>query len=443
MKKKIIQEITVIGLWHQGIVAAACLAELGFKVTAADLDAKKINNLSNGMPPIFEPGLEELIKKGLKNERLKFVSDLSSAVKGKEFVFLMFDTKVDNNDITDLKDIFESIDKFSKSLNDDCIIYNTSQVPVGTNEELEKKILEKNPEITFSIVYSPENLRLGQAIKLYLQPALPVLGSNDDRALARLESFLQPFNVKWLKVNLRTAEVLKHALNSYLATTISFANELGNICDEIGADGFEIAKALRLEPRIGAKAMLRPGMGFSGGTLARDVQTLRKIGNLKGINTFLLDGLWETNNYQNKFVIRKLEQIYGDLIDIKITILGITYKPGTSTLRRSVALETIKSLISLGAKISVHDPKADEEEIKEIKEIMTLDFHKNVNEAIDRTDAIAVMTAWDDYLEIDWKSFKSKVSNPVLIDCNNLYDHKELTSLGYKYFCIGRGLKSI
>ena len=149
------------------------------------------------------------------------------------------------------------------------------------------------------------------------------------------------------------------------------------------------------------------------------------------------------NNYQNKFVIRKLEQIYGDLIDIKITILGITYKPGTSTLRRSVALETIKSLISLGAKISVHDPKADEEEIKEIKEIMTLDFHKNVNEAIDRTDAIAVMTAWNDYLEIDWKSFKSKVSNPVLIDCNNLYDHKELTSLGYKYFCIGRGLKSI
>ena len=355
----------------------------------------------------------------------------------------MFDTKVDDNDITDLKDIFESIDKFSKSLNDDCIIYNTSQVPVGTNEELEKKILEKNPEITFSIVYSPENLRLGQAIKLYLKPALPVLGSNDERALARLENFLQPFNVEWLKVNLRTAEVLKHALNSYLATTISFANELGNICDEIGADGFEIAKALRLEPRIGDKAMLRPGMGFSGGTLARDVQTLRKIGTLKGINTFLLDGLWETNNYQNKFVIRKLEQIYGDLTDIKITILGITYKPGTSTLRRSVALETIKSLISLGAKISAHDPRADKEEIREIKEIITLDFHENVNEAIDKTDAIAVMTAWDDYLDIDWKSFKNKVSNPVLIDCNNLYDHKELTSLGYKYFCIGRGLKSI
>lgn len=433
------EKIAIVGLWHQGLVAAACLADIGFNVTAADVDKKKINNLSQGKVQIFEPGLEELINKGIKNNRLQFTSDLSKGVADKDFVFLMFDTTVDSNDKTDLSDIFFAVESFANALKNNCIIYNTSQVPVGTSEELIKKIKFKNPSIDLSIVYSPENLRLGEAIKLFLNPALPVIGSDNEDALSRLEKLLKPLNVEWLRVNLRTAEFCKHALNSYLATTITFANELGMICDKIGADGFEVAKALRLEPRISPKAMLRPGMGFSGGTLARDVQTLRDLGDNYCIDTNLLDGLWETNIYQNKFVVRKMKTIFGNLKDRKITILGITYKPETSTLRRSVALETIKELQMQGAKIRVHDPKADE---KELSEFSGFDFFRNIDEALLETEAIAIMTGWKEYKNIDWELFKNKVTNKIIIDCNNMFDNKALTSIGYKYFCIGRGLES-
>lgn len=439
MKKKINNEIAIIGLWHQGVVAAACLADLGFEVFAADLDKSKIQNLSKGKPPVYEPGLEELIKKGISENRLHFTSDLSKAVREKEFIFLMFDTKVDDNDLTDLKEIYSAIDNFAESVINNCLIYNTSQVPVGTSEKFLAKIQEKKPYIQLSIVYSPENLRLGEAIKLFYDQPLPVIGSNDESALVRIENLLEPLNKKWLKVNLRTAEMCKHALNSYLATTISFANELGNICDEIGADGYQIAKALRLEPRISPKSMLRPGMGFSGGTLARDVQTLRKLGKENGLKTLLLDGLWETNTYQNKFVIRKLYSIFGEIKNKKIAILGITYKPGTSTLRRSVALETINYLSSKGVFIKAHDPKADKDEIPLLK---GLEFNQNLENILNNVDAIVIMTGWEEYRNINWEFYKNRINNPLIIDCNNMLDHEKLNSVGYEYFCIGRGLKS-
>ena len=438
MNNNLPKEIAILGLWHQGIVAAACLSDLGYKIIASDPNKEKIKNLRNGIIPIYEPGLKELVNKGIKNNRLKFVSDLASAVSNKEFVFLMFDTKVDENDLTDLTEIIKATKQIAKHLKNKCIIYNTSQVPVGTSEKILNLIEEINPKVNASIVYSPENLRLGEAIKLFLNPALPVLGSNDIKSLHKLETLLEPLNVNWLKVNLRTAEFCKHALNSFLATTISFANEIGNLCDEVGADGFQIAKALRLEPRISPKSMLRPGMGFSGGTLARDVQTLRKLGDQKGIDTHLLDGLWANNLHQNKFVIRQLSSNFKDIKDKKITILGITYKPGTSTLRRSVALETIKTLNSMGAKVNVHDPKANKNELSKIS---GFNFYEKVEEAIEKADAIAIMTGWDEYKNINWKDLKKSINSPFIIDCNNMYDHEELKSIGYKYICIGRGLK--
>lgn len=433
-----LEKIAVVGLWHQGLVAAACLADLGFDVTATDIDEKKVIDLSNGKVHIYEPGLEELINKSIKSKKLKFSSDLSNAVSEKNFVFLMFDTKVNDQDQTDLTDIFNAVEKFAKSLKNNCIIYNTSQVPVGTSEKLLNKIKKENPSKNLSIVYSPENLRLGEAIKLYLNPAMPVMGSDDKNALDRLDNLLKPLNVEWLKVDLKTAEFCKHALNSYLATTITFANELGMICDKIGADGFKVAKALRLEPRISSKSMLRPGMGFSGGTLARDVQTLRKLGDKYLIDTNLLDGLWKTNNYQNQFVFRKIKEILGNLKNKKICILGITYKPETSTLRRSVALETIKKLNIEGAKIKAHDPKADK---RELAKSSGFDFFRNIDDAIFEAEVIAIMTGWKEYQNINWDQLQEKISSKIIIDCNNMFNNQELTSLGYRYICIGRGLE--
>jgi len=429
-------KIAIVGLWHQGIVAAGCLADMGFEVTAADLDTDKIATLSDGRAPIFEPGLDELLEKGVKGGNLSFTTDLAAAVEGREFVFFMFDTPVDENDISDLTGVFAAAETIAPKLAPDCVIWNTAQVPVGSSEQIVERISKVNPDLEFAIVYSPENLRLGQAVELFRTPALPVIGSEDARALDRIEALLAPLNVTWKRVNLRTAEVCKHALNGFLATSISFANELGNLCDEVGADGFEVAKALRLEPRIGPKAMLRPGMGFSGGTLARDIQTLRTLGDRHGIETLLLDGLWQTNQYQNQFVVRRLTRQLGDLAGKEIAVLGITYKPGTSTLRRSVALETIAELDKAGAKVKAHDPKADREELKEYS---GFEFCDNVDEALQGVDAVAIMTGWDDYKELDWEKVKGLVSSPLLIDCNNMLDGDALNDKGFTYFDIGRG----
>ena len=432
-------QIAIIGLWHQGIVAAGCLADLGYEVCACDLDELKVSSLSLGHSPIYEPELDELLKRGISNGNLSFTSNPAEAVKGKEFVFLMFDTPVDENDISDLTCIFNIVEIIAPHLRKDSLIWNTSQVPVGTSEQIVNTLKKINPILEVDIVYSPENLRLGKAIELFFKPALPVIGSENSKALERMEVLLKPLNVSWMRVGLRTAEFCKHALNSFLATTISFANELGNLCEQVGADGLDVAKALRLEPRIGSKAMLRPGMGFSGGTLARDVQTLRSIGDLHSIETYLLDGLWKTNSYQNQFVIRKLVQEFGDINGKVISILGITYKPGTSTLRRSVALATIESLNKLGATVRAHDPKADKNELRECSGFT---YIENILEVVEGADALAVITGWEDYQSIDWKEVKALVNNPLIIDCNNMFDHNYLTSKGFKYFGIGRCLLS-
>ena len=432
-------KIAIIGLWHQGIVASGCMSQFGFEVIGADTSVDKVNKLSTGESPIFEPGLEELISKGIDSGNLHFTNDLESAVNNVEFVFLMFDTPVNSNDEVDISNILSAVELIAPKLSDGCTIWNTSQVPVGTSEILSSKINEINPSLNFSIVYSPENLRLGNAIHLFNNPALPILGSNDKTAIIKMEKLLAPLKVKWMHVNLRTAEMCKHALNSFLATSISFANEMGNICDELGVDSSKVADALRMEPRIGNKAPLLSGMGFSGGTLARDVQTLRSLGKKLGIETFLLDGLWSANQYQNNFVVRSLKSLFGNLEGKKISILGITYKPGTSTLRRSVAIETINSLNDLGAEIKAHDPKADG---RELQNYSGFEFCKDISQTLHQTDAIAVMTGWEIYKDIKWNDMKEIVSNPLLIDCNNMYDSSVLKDLGYSYYGIGRGHKA-
>jgi UDPglucose 6-dehydrogenase len=285
--------VCVIGLWHQGIVGAACLADLGCSVVAADHDTKKIGLLSGGKAPLCEPGLEELIQKGLRSGKLTFSSDVAGSVKSCPYVLIMFDTPVNDRDESDLSEVFATVAEIAPRVENGVVLYVTAQVPVGTCAQLAQSISELNPSLSFGIAYSPENLRLGQAIDRFLHPALPVIGTDDPATVSRLEPLLALLNVEWQRVGLRTAEMTKHALNAFLATSICFANELGNLCDEVGADGRRIAEVLRLEPRVGSKAMLFPGLGFAGGTLARDMHTLRSLGDELDIDTLMLDGAWE------------------------------------------------------------------------------------------------------------------------------------------------------
>ena len=431
--------LAVIGCWHQGVVAAACLADLGYDVLGADHDAKRVANLNSGKAPLFEPGLDKLLQKTVKSGQLKFTTDVANAVMGRRDVLIMFDTPVDENDQSDLSEIFSTAAEIAPQLENDSVLFVTAQVPVGTCGKIAEIVREKNPSVKFGIAYSPENLRLGQAIDRFVDPTMPVIGADDDRTLDRVEQLLAPLKVKWERVNLRTAEMAKHALNAFLATSVAYANEIGNLCDEVGADGKRLAEVLRLEERIGRKAMLFPGLGFSGGTLARDLQTLRGLGRQFGLDTLMLDGIWESNRIQNRLVIRKLKKALGKLENVPVAVLGLTYKPDTSTLRRSVALEIINDMLAAGVKVSAHDPKADREEVAGHTEFR---FFEDVYDALKGAQAMVLVTGWADYRKLDFKHVKKAMARPVIIDVNNMLDAEKLQDMGFTYLDVGRGRKA-
>jgi UDPglucose 6-dehydrogenase len=418
-------------------VGAACLAEWGCDVVGADPDAAAVAKLQGGHAPIFEPGLDALVQQGLAAGRLRFTGDLAAAVRDRAYVLLMFDTPVDENDRVDLRGIFSAVEMIAPHLAPDVVLHVTAQVPVGTCDRIVETVRRVNPALKFGLSYSPENLRLGEAIERFRRPPLPVIGSDDGRTLDRVEALLRPAGVRWERVNLRTAEMSKHALNAFLATSICFANELGNLCDEVGADGARLAQVLRLEPRIGPKAMLFPGLGFSGGTLARDLQALRALGDRSELDTALLDGAWESNRRQNGLVVRRLRRALGALQGVRACVLGLTYKPDTSTLRRSAALEIIAAMAAEGMQITAHDPKADRGELSAQRGFA---FRESVEEAVNGAQVLVVVTPWREYRDLDLGALARRMSPPrVLFDASNLFQGEAARAAGFLYLDIGRG----
>ena len=429
-------KIAVIGLWHQGVVGAACCAAMGHDVIGADLDDGRIAELKQGRAPLFEPGLNELLGQEVAAGRLAFTSDLAAAVRDTPYVFIMFDTPVNDQDESDLSGIFQAVEMIAPALAKDAVILVTAQVPVGTCDALMKIIRDKAPGCSATIAYMPENLRLGQAIERFKAPPLPVIGCDDKQTFERLLAVFGPLAREWQHVSLRTGEMIKHALNSFLALSVCFANEVGNICDAIGADGKRVGEILRLEPRVGARAMLLPGLGFAGGTLARDMLTLRQLGDRFELDTPLLDGAWKSNAEQNRLVIRKLTHKLGNLQGARVAVLGLTYKADTSTLRRSSAMEIIADLNKAGAIVSAHDPKADRTELKGYS---GFSFFEEPAAAVAQADALVLMTPWKDYRDIDFDIVKQRMAKPYVLDTAGLWDADRLTALGFIYDDIGRG----
>jgi UDPglucose 6-dehydrogenase len=426
----------VIGLWHQGVVGAACLADFGFDVVGADANGSRIAELQAGRAPIFEPGLDELLTKGLQKGRLTFTSDLPKAVEGRPLIFWMYDTAVDAADESDLTELHAAARTIAPAISPGAIILSSAQVPVGTMDIFLAEMREVNPRLDCTIAYTPENLRLGEAVERFRDPPLPVLGSDNPAALDRLAEYLAPMSTQWRKVSLRTAEMMKHALNGYLAATVTFANELGNICDEVGADGKVVGELLRLDPRIGPKAMLGPGLGFSGGTLARDVQTLRGLGDRYSIDTPMLDGLWKSNQTQNGLVVRRLKAQLGDLAGKTVGLLGLTYKPGTSTLRRSAAIEIANELLGSGVAVVGHDPKADRSEVAAVSALKVVDDPYDV--ARD-SDALVLMTPWAEYRPMDFGKLRMIMRRPLVLDTAGMWSHEAAEATGVTHWDIGRG----
>jgi len=429
------ERVCVIGLWHLGLVTSACLADLGRTVIGFDSDPHLIEGLRKHRLPLFEPGLEELVERGIAEKRLWFTTDPQEALAGARYAIIAHDTAVDERDESDLSQVMAAASHLARHMEDGSIVIVSSQVPVGSCERIQSTILRGKPSRGFGIAYVPENLRLGQAIERFKKPEMIVIGSEDPAVASAVDELLSGINAPRVVVGIRTAEMTKHALNAFLATCISFANEMANLCDEVGADALDVARALHLDKRVGSLAPLRPGLGFAGGTLARDLKTLRKLGKGNGSSTPLIEGVLRVNEQQSHVVTRKLTGVYGSLEGLTVGVLGLTYKPGTSTLRRSVALEIIGEVTALGAAVKAHDPRANLEELPDVPDFQ---FCPDPCAVADGSDALVIVTEWPEFRDLDFVAMKKSMRNPVLVDAQNMLDAKEMTQMGFRYLGVGR-----
>lgn len=427
----------MVGIWHLGAVASACLAELGYQVVGVERDSERAAVLNTGVPPLFEPGLAELMARHLATGRLRFTSSLQEGVQGSSYIVIAYDTPVNEQDEPDLAPIAATVDALARCLEDGATIIISSQVPVGTCEALADRLRSLNPDLRFGMACVPENLRLGQAIERFLRPDLLVFGADSEATMERVETLFSPIPGPRARTDLRTAEMTKHAINAYLATCISFGNELANLCDEVGADAFQVVEALKLDSRVSPKAPLAPGLGFAGGTLARDMTVLKKLAAQHGYAASLLNGVLAVNQFQNGMVVHRLEGLLGTLAARTIGVLGLTYKPGTSTLRRSAAIEIIRDLVAKGAAIQAFDPKADPAEIELHRREFAIctDPYAAAKDA----DALALVTPWPEFRGLDLVRLKGVMHTPVILDAPNMLEPAKVTQAGFVYQGIGRG----
>jgi UDPglucose 6-dehydrogenase len=427
--------VCVIGMWHLGLVTVACLADSGYKVVGVDHNPEKASALNSGRTPLFEPGLDELIGNHLKAGRLKFTSDLASAVKSASHVWIAFDTPVNDDDESDLSLLWSTVRELAPHLCERASVLISSQVPVGTCEQLWSTIQEVNLSARGGISYVPENLRLGLGIERFKRPDMLVIGANDALARSNTEQLLQMIEAPKIHASLRTAEMAKHAINAFLATNISLINELGNIGESLEVDTAKVGQIMRLDSRIGAHARLTPGLGFAGGTLARDLKSLQRLARSVNQESALVDAVLKVNSERNQMLVDML-QLLQPLEGASIGILGLTYTANTSTLRRSASLEIISIMQDRGAQIKAYDPEAD---LSELSSQPDFEVCADAHAAALNCDALILLTDWAEFKQLDFAQLGSLMRRRLLIDVKNLLEPTELMGLGFEYIGVGRG----
>lgn len=429
------ETICVAGLWHLGSVVAACWAELGYPVIGLDSSAVVIEGLRSGRAPIFEPGLDDLVRENVRKGRLRFTAEFHEAIPLADFVVVAFDTPVDADDRLDLMAVEKAVHALALHLKEGAIVIVSSQVPVGTCARWREEVRRLSGRRSVDLAYSPENLRLGEAIRCYLHPERIVIGVDDEATKQRVLSLFAPVGTPILFMSLASAEMAKHALNSFLAASVSFINEIATLCEATGADVLSVVEALKTDHRIGPHAFLSPGLGFAGGTLARDIQVLKEVGRAGGGGTPLLDSVLEVNRRRPRLVLKRLIDLFGKVEGLVIGVLGLTYKAGTSTLRRSVAVDVIKALAGAGAKVRAFDPKAD---LSELKGPVGFEPVVDAYEVAHDASAILILTDWPEFAELDFERIRSAMANPVILDTRNLLARLRLGERGFHYLGVGR-----
>jgi len=432
----VFMKIAIIGTGYVGLVTGTCFSDLGNDVICADNDEKKIEILKNGAIPIYEPGLEELVKKNREKGRLSFTSDVPAAVKDAEIIFICVGTPPKDDGSADLSAIEKVSRVIAENMHSYKLIVEKSTVPVETGEWVKSTIeLFKKKNIEYDIASNPEFLREGSAIEDFIKPDRIVIGVDSKKAEMLLKDLYAPLNSKIVVTDIKGAEIIKHASNSFLATKISFINALSNICELTGADIGEVAEGIGMDHRINSH-FLRAGAGFGGSCFPKDVKAFIHISENLGYSFGLLKEVEKINEAQKDLVVKKIKKMVSGLEGKTIGIWGLAFKPGTDDIRNAPSLDVIARLINEKAKIKAYDPVAAEKTRLKIGDKIT--YCKNVYEAAESVDCILLMTEWNEFKELDWDRIKKVVKQPCIVDGRNIYDPEKLRKLGFTYSAIGR-----
>lgn len=436
-------KIAIVGTGYVGLVSGACFAEVGADVTCVDIDAAKIERLSKGIIPIYEPGLDDIVDRNVKAGRLHFTTDLAACINDVELVFCAVGTPAGEDGMADLSYVEEVARTFGRLINDYCIFVTKSTVPVGTSHLVSKIIrqeLEKRSadNVHFDVASNPEFLKEGAAIKDFMSPDRVVIGTDSSRARKVMERLYRPFllnNFRVIFMDIASAEMTKYAANSMLATRISFMNDIANLCELVGADVNMVRKGIGTDARIGNK-FLYAGCGYGGSCFPKDVKALIHTGKEHGYKMRIIEAVEEVNELQKSIVFRKLKDALGNLKGRRIGMWGLAFKPETDDMREAPALVVIEKLLEAGATVVAYDPVAVPEARRRLGDRIeyALDMYDTAVDA----DAIALMTEWKQFRVPSWNVLHKVMRGNIIVDGRNIYDPAELAEEGFEYHCIGK-----
>jgi UDPglucose 6-dehydrogenase len=430
--------ICVIGTGYVGLVTGACLAEFGMNLICVDNDHQKINLLQEGKIPIYEPGLEDLVIKNMKEGRLRFSSSIEEGVKPSLVVFIAVGTPSNDDGSADLRMVEGVVREIARFMDSYKVIVIKSTVPVGTCRHL-KQVIQKHlvHPIPFEIVSNPEFQREGAAVEDFMRPDRVTIGAESEQAIAIMKdiySALYLIETPFIITSLETAEMIKYAANAFLATKVTFINEIANLCEVVGADVHHVARAMGLDGRIGKK-FLHPGPGYGGSCFPKDTRAFSRMAHERGYPFKVLDSVIEVNEEQKKRMVKKIEEKVGEIKGKTIGILGLSFKPNTNDIRESSSIVIIRSLLAMEGKIKVFDPAAMEETKAIFPE---LEYKKDPYEVAEGSDALVLITEWNQFRRLDLHRIKGLLKSPIFIDLRNVYDPDQMRRLGFDYCGVGR-----
>ncbi|MCA1579464.1 MAG: UDP-glucose/GDP-mannose dehydrogenase family protein [Acidobacteria bacterium] len=430
--------IAVIGTGYVGLVTGSCFAEFGVDVTCVDVDNEKIERLLNGVMPIYEPGLEHLVAKNSQAGRLRFTTDVRQAIEQALVIFLAVGTPPKADGSPDLSFVEAAACSIADYMNGYKVIVTKSTVPIGTGEHIRKLVAErKKTKATFGVVSNPEFLREGAAINDFMRPDRVVIGSRDEEAIAIMKDLYRPLyliEAPFVITSLEAAELTKYAANAFLATKVSFINEIANLCDKIGCDVHDVARAIGMDKRIGSK-FLHPGPGFGGSCFPKDTRALSSVARQYECASLIVDAVIEVNQRQGQHMLAKIRELVGKFKGKKIAVLGLAFKPETDDMREAPALGIIRALIEDGARVCAYDPVA----VSEAKKLLPdIEYADDEYAAVTHADALVFVTEWNQFRALDLVRIRDLMSTPKVADLRNIYDPEDMKEIGFEYVGVGR-----